>query len=99
MPFPYNTHEMDESQNSVSPSAIPKKKLRNSPPKHPQEMTSFQERLIYGVHSLTKWHMEQVIQITFPKKTFILEDKAWRLGQSVTDLLKCDPKDWLRFKK
>ena len=25
MPFPYNTHEMDESQNSLSPSAIPKK--------------------------------------------------------------------------
>ena len=43
MSFTDNTHKMDESQNSLSPSDIPEKK-RNFPPKLPQEMMSFQQR-------------------------------------------------------
>ena len=49
----YNTHEMHDSQNYLSPSAIPEKK-RNFPPKLPQKMMNFHQRQIYGRHSTTK---------------------------------------------
>ena len=51
--FSDNTHEMNELQNSLSPSAIPEKK-RNFPPKLPQKMMNFHQRQIYGRHSTTK---------------------------------------------
>ena len=41
--FSDNTHEMDESQNYLCPSAIPEKK-RNFPPKLPQKMMNFHQR-------------------------------------------------------
>ena len=49
----YNAHEMHDSQNYLSPSAIPEKK-RNFPPKLPQKMMNFHQRQIYGRHSTTK---------------------------------------------
>ena len=66
-------------------------------------MMSFQQRQIYGGHSLTKWHMTHGASNTnnFPKHGgFTLEDKAREFGQSVADsLLECDPKDWSVVKK
>ena len=97
MSFTDNTHERDESQNSLYPSAIPEKKK-----KLPTKTSSRNDELSGKVdlwRTLTKLTNQMTHGASnmnsFPKQDgFTFENKARRIGQSVADsLLQWDPKD------
>ena len=100
MSFTDNTHKMDGSQSSPSPSAIPEKKKKR-PPK-----TSLRDDQLSAKadlwSSLTKQMTHGATNMkNSPKQDrFTLADKARRFDQSVADsLLECNPKGWWRVKK
>ena len=76
MLFTDNTHEMDESQSSISLSAFPEKKKRNFPPKLPQEMTNLWMANLWMTLTNQMSHGASNTN-NFPKQDrFTFEDKA-----------------------
>ena len=92
MSFTDNTHEMDESQHSLSPSAIPEKEK-----KLPTKTLSRNDELSAKL-DLWRTLTNQMTHGASNLNNFPQQGR--RFGQSVADsLLECDPKDWSRVKK
>ena len=91
---------MDESQNSLSPSALPekKKKLLTKTSSRDDDLSAKADLWRMLTNQMTHGASNTN---NFPKQDgFTLEDKARRFGQPIADsLLECDPRDWSRVKK
>ena len=99
MSFTDNVHEVNKSQNSLSPSAISeKKKLPTKTSSRDDEISKMADLWRRLSNQMT--HRASNMN-HFPKQSgFTLKDKARGFDPSVANiLLDCNPKDWSWIKK